>query len=230
MSNIWRFIINTKESSHEADVIKTRLFELSKDTWSFSDFVKVKNMKTTYKFMFKILIACLIPIEGSTDQFFRDHRHFIWYLVNEENINLPGYIFNHLCEYIKDINKLKKNNVHYVRILYELFHQGRLIDYLKSSSAHDDLEEIHGNILSASVLDNMKLLNKNEMVLSKDPLRVRSVKIDYLKDYQVITKHDNPRVIRMYIEMAKEKVGVVLWYEYLPEEPIDAYKPFKKRK
>ena len=121
VSNIWRFIMNTKESSHEADVIKTRLFELSEDTWSSSDFAKVKNMKTTHKLVFKILVACLIPIEGSTDQFSRDHRHFIWYLVNEENINLPGYIFNHLCEYIKDIKKLKKKNVPYVRSYMNCF-------------------------------------------------------------------------------------------------------------
>lgn len=73
---------------------------------------------------------------------------------------------------------------------------------MKVVSAYEDLEETHGNILFASVLANMKFLKKNEVVLSKEPLRVRSAKIDYLKNYLVITKHDNLEVIMMYIEMA----------------------------
>lgn len=68
VSNTRRFILNTKETSHEVDVIKTRLFELSKDACSFSDFGKVKNMNTTYKLLFKILILYLIPREGNIDQ------------------------------------------------------------------------------------------------------------------------------------------------------------------
>lgn len=105
VSNTGRFTLNTKENSPEVDIIKTRLFELSKNTSTSSDFGKAKNMKTTYKLMFKILIGCLIPREGSTDQILWDHRHFIWYLVNKESINLLGYIFPHLCEAIKDIKK-----------------------------------------------------------------------------------------------------------------------------
>lgn len=103
-----------------------------------------------------------------------------------------------------------------------------MIDSLKVASAHDDLDEIHGNILSTSVLANMKLLKNNEMVLSKYPLRVRSEKSNYLQDYLVITKHDNPEVIRQYIKMAREETGVVPRYEDLPEELNDAYKPSNK--
>lgn len=176
MSNIGRFNINTKESSQEPDMIKTRLFELSENTSTSSEFGKVKNMKTTYKLLFKILIGCLISREGSTDQISWDHKHFIWYIVNEENINLHGYIFHHLCETIKDNNKHKNKNVAYARLMFELFHQGRLIDSLKVASTSEDLDYIHGNFLSASVLTNLKLLKKNEVVLSKDPLKVRSSK------------------------------------------------------
>lgn len=74
----------------------------------------------------------------------------------------------------------------------ELFHQVRLIDSLKVHADYDDLEEIHEYIHSASLLANMKLVKKNEVVLSKDPLGVRSEKPNYLEDYPVITKHGNP--------------------------------------
>lgn len=67
VTNSRRFILNTKENSHEAEAIKRCLFEHYGDLCS-SDFAKVKNMKRNLKPMFKILIGCLIPKEGSTDQ------------------------------------------------------------------------------------------------------------------------------------------------------------------
>lgn len=150
----------TKESSLEAEVIKTMLFVY------YDDFGKVKNMKTPYTLLFKILIGCLIPREGSIDQISWDHRHFIWYLVNKDKINMSGYIFHHLCEDIKESKKHKRRNVPYVILLSELFHQGCLIDSIRDASAHDNLEETHGNILSTSVLANMKLLKRREVVIS----------------------------------------------------------------
>lgn len=59
-------------------------------------------MKTPFKLLFKILIGCLIPRKGNIDQIYWDHRHFIWYLVNEEKISILGYNFHHLCEAIKE--------------------------------------------------------------------------------------------------------------------------------
>lgn len=125
-------------------------------------------------------------------------------MVNEETIDLPGYILHHLCEDITNSKKHKKNNIPYARLLSELFHSGYLIDSLKVAFTHDDMEEIHGNLLSALVLANMKLLKKNEVVLSKDPLRVRSSKSTYLKDNPIITKHDNLEATMMYIDMARK--------------------------
>lgn len=151
-------------------------------------------------------------------------------MVNKENTNLLRYIFHHLCEAIKESKKHTKKNVPYARLLSGLFHQGYLIDSLRVTSAHDGLEEIHGNILSALVLCNMKLLKKNKVVISEKPLRVRSTKSAYLEDYTVITKHDNPELIREFIKMAGKEVGVVLTYEDLLEKKTDAHKPSKKRK
>lgn len=111
-----------------------------------------------------------------------------------------------------------------------MFHQGHLINSLKDGSTHEDLEEIHWNILSASYLANTKLLKKNEVVLYKDPLNVRSLKSNYLNDYLVITKHGNPEVIRIYIEMARKEAGVVMRYEDLPEKLTDLHKSSRKRK
>lgn len=166
-----RFILNTTESSPEADAIKINFFELSGETCS-SDFGKVKNMKTDFKLLFKILIGRMIPREDNSNQISWDHRHFIFYLVNKYNINLPAYIFHNLCEAIKESKKHIKNNVPYAKLMSELFHQGCLIDALKTVSDNEDLQDIHGNILYALVQENMKILKKSDVVLSKYPLRI----------------------------------------------------------
>lgn len=159
--------------------------------------------------MFKILISCLIPKEGSTGHISWDHKHFIFYLKNLDNINLSAYIFNHLCEAIRESIKHHKRNMPYARLLYELFYQGHLIDALKTFPDNENLEEIHRKILSTSVLSNMKLLKKSEVVASKVPLSVRCTNPGYLEDCPVITKMHNLEVIRLYIEQGF-KEGVVI--------------------
>lgn len=61
-----RFIMGTKDNSPEANAIKRYLFDNSENMCS-SNFGKVKNMKKDHSLMFKILIGCLIPKEGSTN-------------------------------------------------------------------------------------------------------------------------------------------------------------------
>lgn len=146
-----------------------------------SDFGKVRNMQKNFKILFKILIICLIHREGTIDQISWDCKHFIFYLKNEYKINLSAYIFNHLCEAIKDSTKLCKKNMPYARLLYELLYQGCLIDVLKTFTDSEDLEEIHGNILFTSVLSNMKLLRKSDVVASRVPISVICTNLTILR-------------------------------------------------
>lgn len=118
--NSVRFIVGTKDNSLEADAIKCYLFDNVENLCS-SHFGKVKNMKKDFRLLFKILIGCLIPRERSTNQISWDHKHFIVSLNNEDKINLLAYIFNHLCEAIKDNAKLRKKNVPYARLLLNCF-------------------------------------------------------------------------------------------------------------
>ena len=55
------FALNTKDSSKEANLIKSSLFLNS------NVFGKVKNMNITHRLLFIIFIGCLIPREGSID-------------------------------------------------------------------------------------------------------------------------------------------------------------------
>lgn len=197
-SNSGRFVVGTKYNSPKVDEIKQYLFEECANFCS-SDFGKVGNMKDGFRLMFKILINCIIPREGSIDQISWDQKHFIFYLKNEDKINISAYIFNHLCEAIKDNIKLRKKNVAYARLLSELLFQGHLIDSLKSSPNNENLDEIYGNILSTYVLANMKMKKKCEIVSSKMPISIRRTNSIYLEDYPVITKMDNLELIKNII-------------------------------
>lgn len=113
-------------------------------------------------------------------------------MANEEKINMVAYIFNHLCEAIKESYKHDKKNMPYVRLLFELFHQSRVIDNLKADNATQDLEESYGNIMSAAILGHMNIIKKMEVVKIEAGLRIRSGKTAYLDDFLVISKMDNP--------------------------------------
>ncbi|XP_050897528.1 uncharacterized protein LOC127104386 [Lathyrus oleraceus] len=225
--NSSKYVVGTKYHSPEADAIKQYLFEEYGNFYS-SDFGKVGNMKDNFRLLFKILINCIIPREGSTNQIFWDHKHFIFYLKNEDKINMSSYIFNHICEAIKDSTKLQKKNVLYARLLPELFFQGRLIDALKSLYDNEDLEEFYGNIISASVLDNTEMKMKCEIFASDIPISVRCTTSNYLKDYPVITKIDNPELIRNFI-IQSFKEGNNIRLKDIPNKPIDVHFS-KKRK
>lgn len=208
-----RFTLNIKESSKEANLIKSSLF-LNSD-----DFGKVKNMKIPYSLLFKILIGYLIPREGSTGQISWDHMHLIWYLVNGERINLDAYIFNKICEAIRERYKHKNKNVSYARLLFELFHQIRLIKYLKETSTTQDLEESYGNIMSASIQGHMKIIKKKDVVKPEASLSIKSGKIAYIKDFPVISNLDNTQMIQEYINIAKEQASIILTMDDIQDAP-----------
>lgn len=119
-------------------------------------------------------------------------------------VNLVSYIFNHLCDAIKESQKHNKNNVPYARLIYELFHHRRLIDALEKVYATQDLEETYGNIISTTVLRNMNIIKKKDVVKSNESLCIKSGKTYYLEDFPNISKMDNIKVILDYIKLTKE--------------------------
>lgn len=161
-------------------------------------------MHIAYRLMFRILIGCLIHGEGSTDHISWDHNHFIWYLGNREKINLASYIFKHLHEAITESHKNGKKNVFYARLLSELFHQGILIETPKEDGSTQDSDKSFGSIISDVVLGNMKIIRKKDVVKPEAGLRIISAKSTYIKDFPMISKLENLKVIQEYINMARE--------------------------
>lgn len=100
-----------------------------------------------------------------------------------------------MCEAIKESRKHNKKNVLYARLLYELFHQSRLIEIVISFGASKDREETYENILLIIVLGNMNINNKRDVIQPPASLMVKNDKIVYITDFPTISKFDNPGFI-----------------------------------
>lgn len=187
-------------------------------------------MHNAYKLLFRIIIGCLIPREGCSNQISWDHKHFIWFLVNHERLDLDAYIFNNLCDAIKGRQKYNKKIVPYARLLSELFHQSRFIHALKKVSATRDLEETYGNILSTVVLRKMNIIKKKDVVKPEESLSLKSGKTTYLEDFPFISKLENLEIIQEFIKMTREDIDIILTMDDIPYALENAYKPSRKRK
>lgn len=97
--------------------IKANLFEIK------TYYGKVKNMYLIPILLFKIIISSQISRECNSRQISWDHKHFLWFLVNDQPLNLSVYNIHHLYVSIKDYQKRDKKSVPYARLLYEIFYQ-----------------------------------------------------------------------------------------------------------
>jgi hypothetical protein len=65
---------------------------------------------------------------------------FLDFMIHNYMINLPAYIFHYMCTSIKEGITKRIRNVPYVRLLSEIFHQGRLIEKLRHHGLVSDKE------------------------------------------------------------------------------------------
>lgn len=68
-----------------------------------------------------------------------------------------------------------------------------LIEVLNEIVATYYLEDCYSSVLPATVLRNMQIIKKKDVIMISDPIRSRKDEIRaYSEDYLVIIKHDNP--------------------------------------
>lgn len=132
-----------------------------------------------------------------------------------------------MYEVIKESTKHNKKNVPYARFLSELFHQSRLVETLMNLGVNEDMEIIYGNILSVDVLGNMNIIKKKDVIHPPSILMIRNDNIEYIYDFPVISKMDNPEVINQYIKFVREEIRVTLAIDDVPKGNV--YKLSRKR-
>src|SRR4030066_1651778 len=117
--------------------------------------------------------------------------------------------------------------------LYEFLHQGKLIQKLVEIgvASDEDLGTTYGKVLNGSILFSMKLKKKKEIVTdSQFDLTVNKNSSEFIENFPLISKMDNPVVIAEFIhQFKKDNPGVHIDYDMLPEGPPDLRKLPKKR-
>src|SRR4030066_891077 len=102
---------------------------------------KLKDMALEHKILYKIVLSSILPRDGSTDQMSWDHKHLMTFLIKNIPVNIPEYIFNHMCQSLRDTQSKKKRTiVPYGRLISELLHQGKLIQKLEQIGVASDEE------------------------------------------------------------------------------------------
>src|SRR4030066_42413 len=181
-----------------------------------------------------IVLGCLLPRESSTDQMSWDHKHFMTFLLSKYPIDLPAYISQHLCYSINETKKHQKMNVPYARLISEFLYQGKLIQKLAELglASEQELGTTYGKVFNGSILFNMKLKKKKDLVTDHQfDLVINTAASDYIDNFPLISKLDNPEVIARFIQQFKEdNPGVHIDYDMIPDAPQDIMKKSRKRK
>lgn len=82
----------------------------------------------------------------------------------------------------------------YPRLLSELFHQSKVVQTLESLGQAFDLGIEFGHVLSAKILENMKIIMPKNVIKS-DEFATRGSKRQFLQDFPTITKQLSPEVL-----------------------------------
>src|SRR6266487_711177 len=120
---------------------------------------KVSHLNDRAKVFAKILFSSVLPRDTGSDSLNWDQRHFIYFLSTKRKMNLPAYLFQHLCETICEAQKFDNPSklISHPRLLSFIFEQLGLPDRFMFAGVSDDLEQVRGPILYAKVLVNLRL-------------------------------------------------------------------------
>jgi hypothetical protein len=140
-------------------------------------------------------------------------------------INLAKLLFDHLCFCIKESHNKAKAVIHHPRLISELIRQTRLIEILR---AHEKLRVFNTAKLDASILANMKLKTKEEILKVKDPLKEVYETYFWCNGFPTISEADNEEVIKNFLQMVYNDTGVRIPREMVAGSPWDIYKSSKE--
>src|SRR4030042_1227319 len=110
--------------------------EIVKELHDGRDSDNLKDMALEHRVLYKIVLASILPKDGSTDQMPWDHKHLMMFLIKNYPVNFPEYMFHHLCQSLRETQSKKKRTiVPYGRLISELLYQGKLIQKLEHIGA-----------------------------------------------------------------------------------------------
>jgi hypothetical protein len=189
------------------------------------EFGKAKFMHENFNIAFRVFINSFITREGGKDTISVPHRHFIWFMYKKMKINLAKLLFDHLCTCINENHNKAKATIHHPRLISELIRQTKLIEILRSK---EKLRVFNTAKMDASILVNMKLKTKEEILKVKDPLKEVYETYFWCNGFPTISEADNEEVIKNFLEMVWQDTGVRIARDMVAGSPWDIYKSSKE--
>ena len=124
---------------------------------------KPSEMEIHNRMLVKFSNDCFFQRAGGSDQPNNQQKLAIYFMAILEKINFPRYVMDHLCWAINKGTTKGRKQVPYGRLLSEIFHQGRVLDFLRNTrSASDKCFEVSTaeRTISSRSLFSMKFIKK----------------------------------------------------------------------
>jgi len=152
------------------------------------DFKKCNHLRKEHRVLQKLMIMCFMPREGGTYYMSWDQKHFLLFLVKKCPINLPAYIFNHMCTSIRE-GIIGNKIVPYTRLISKILYHGRLFQKLQDLgvTSHEELGTWTGKVVNGTMLGFMKIIRKKNVIISKDDLKLSVKTTEFLDDFPPIS-------------------------------------------
>src|SRR6266487_2288593 len=169
-------------------------------------FNKVSHLNDREKVLAKIVFSSFFPRDTGSDSLNWDQRHFIYFLSTKRKMNLPAYIFQHLCETICEAQKFDNPSklISHPRLLSSIFEQLGLPDRFMLAEVSEDLEQVRAPILDAKVLVSLRLRKSGKLIYPQKPLLINKTKFKPMSD-AFIFDNEPPEIILEYMRLMKER-------------------------
>ena len=162
---------------------------------------KYCDLSMEHKLLLRIQNENLLPKGGGGDQPSLDHRVFLHFFMTKEKANVAKCIFRHMIKTLKKSQTINKCWVPYGRLLTEIFHQGGILDTIRTSKVFDDkqLGTVTGKVINGDTLSHMKPIEKEDYQKMATYLKESEVVSNLMVDFPPICMQDPLDVRVSYI-------------------------------
>ncbi|RHN55714.1 hypothetical protein MtrunA17_Chr5g0420971 [Medicago truncatula] len=148
--------------------------------------------------------------------------------IRREYANVPKYMFKHMTQQLSQVNN--RCWVPYGRLLFEIFHQGGILQALSNVNAFTDIQLgiETGKIFNGGTLRHMKVIGKDDYKRLSTDMQESDAVSALMKDFQPICKQDALEVQMHFIKEHFALTGTKKSLREVPEEMYGGALPIAK--
>jgi len=193
---------------------------------------KYYDLSMEHKLLLKIQNENLLPKGGGGDQPSLDHGVFLHFFMTKEKANVPKYILRLMIKTLKESQTINRCWVPYGRLLSKIFHEGGILDAIRTSNVSDDkqLGIVTGKVINGGTLRHMKLIKKEDYKKLATDLKESEAVSNLMVNFPPICMQDPLDVRVSYILKHHETTGETIKMEDVPETMFGGALPVASKK